>query len=661
MPQRELMLNTLDDIISLSESIDLECKLALGKDGKGCLPGKTFWETYSAFANTNGGTILLGVKETQDHQFEVIGVQDTQKILDELWSSIENKQIISHNLLTEDNVHIASIDGKSVIQIYVPRASRHDKPVHRTNNPMEGTYQRLHSSDVHCSKEIVKRMLAEQLEDSRDDKLLENYTLEDIDRESLRAYRQIYSTRDPSNDRNRYDDTEFLRSIGGWRKDRISGVEGLTIAGLLMFGKLISIQEEFPNYLLDYQERPEAKTEKRWIDRISLDGTWSGNLFDFYTRVIRKLTADLKVPFQLKGDQRQDQTSIHEALREALVNTIVHADYSGRASILVVKRPDMFGFRNPGLMRVSVEQAISGYEHDCRNEKLHQMFHFIGLGERAGSGIPNIFKWWNEHHWRPPYLHEKLEPYDQTLFELRMIDLIPSDVLTEMKTLFGVSLDTLNNTERLILAIALTEQTVTHARLKEISNVHNADLSRTLHKLVLNKMLVSNGYGQGTVYYLPNQTLISPDDVFGSYITTEYGDMISSPDNTTSLGMGVSSGGMGVSSGGYMVNGLEFPIFDSLDRMDTTLQQKLRQLVAPITAQQRYRNKENLKNIVKELCSTRYLTLAVLVSLMNRSEDYIRKDVLNPMVENQELFRAFPQTPNDPRQAYTSTKTNEML
>ena len=36
----------------------------------------------------------------------------------------------------------------------------------------------------------------------------------------------------------------------------------------------------------------------------------------------------------------------------------------------------MFVFRNPGLMRVSIEQAISGYEHDCRNEKLHQMLHF---------------------------------------------------------------------------------------------------------------------------------------------------------------------------------------------------------------------------------------------------------------------------------------------
>jgi len=537
------MITTIKNIQNLSESIELECKLATGRDGKGALPKKTFWETYSAFANTDGGTILLGVRENKDHSFEIEGITDTQKILDELWTSVANSETISCNLLQDENVQILTIDGKSVIEVVVPRASRHDKPVHRTTNPMEGTYQRLHSSDVKCSKETVRRMLSEQLEDSRDDKLLENYTMDDIDVETLRVYRQIYISRDASNERNRYDDVEFLRSIGAWKKDRKSGVEGLTIAGLLMFGKMMSIQEEFPNYMLDYQERAESSSDSRWIDRISLDGTWSGNLFDFYTRVIRKLTLDLKVPFQLQGDQRQDSTPVHDALREALVNTIVHADYSDKASILVIKYQNMFIFRNPGLMRVSVEQAISGYEHDCRNQKLHQIFHFIGLGERAGSGIPNIFKWWEEKHWIRPSLSEKLEPYQQTILELRM----------------------------------------------------------------------------------SNETL------------------------------GLSSGGMGVSSGGYIVDGLSYHIFDSLNSMEDELKESLNAIAKPVIDSKRF-PKQELKIIVKELCAEKYLTLAVLAELLNRTEDYIRKDILNPMVDQEELLRAFPKTPNDPRQAYTSTK-----
>ncbi len=112
---------------------------------------------------------------------------------------------------------------------------------------------------------------------------------------------------------------------------------------------------------------PGIKNGSRWVDRLVPDGSWSGNLFDFYQKVIRKLTADLKIPFVLEGDQRQDDTPVHKALREALVNTLIHSDYTGRISVLVVKRPDMFGFRNPGDMRVSIEDAIAGSTSDCRN------------------------------------------------------------------------------------------------------------------------------------------------------------------------------------------------------------------------------------------------------------------------------------------------------
>lgn len=76
--------------------------------------------------------------------------------------------------------------------------------------------------------------------------------------------------------------------------------------------------------------------------------------------MILKLTSELKVPFELKGGERQDDTPVHQALREALVNTIVHADFTGRASLLAVKRPDMFGFRNPGRMLVPLEVALKG-------------------------------------------------------------------------------------------------------------------------------------------------------------------------------------------------------------------------------------------------------------------------------------------------------------
>ena len=95
--------------------------------------------------------------------------------------------------------------------------------------------------------------------------------------------------------------------------------------------------------------------------------------------------ADLKTPFHLEVVERKQETPVHVALREALVNALVHADYSDRASVLVVKRPDMFGFRNPGTMRIPVEVALKGGEADCRN-RLHQI-SYVGLGEPIRSAF----------------------------------------------------------------------------------------------------------------------------------------------------------------------------------------------------------------------------------------------------------------------------------
>ena len=81
----------------------------------------------------------------------------------------------------------------------------------------------------------------------------------------------------------------------------------------------------------------------------------------------------------------------------------------------------MFGFRNPGDMRVSIEEAIIGGTSDSRNRLLQDMFQYIGLGENAGSGLPKIFDGWNSQHWRKPLLKEKKYPSEQTLLELHTL------------------------------------------------------------------------------------------------------------------------------------------------------------------------------------------------------------------------------------------------
>ncbi|MEH2118933.1 RNA-binding domain-containing protein [Nostoc sp.] len=540
------------DIEELAEGCDVEAKRASGRDGQGELP-KSFFESYSAMANTYGGVIFLGIEEKPKGKFSLTGIAVPDRVLKTLWDGLNNRQQISINLLTDKMVEVIAVQDKQVIRIAVPRAKRSQRPVYVGQNPLTGSYRRNYEGDYLCDEETVKRMLAEQVEEVRDARLLENYGFDDIDPNTLKAYRNQFKATKPDHPWLDQDDKEFLQSIGGWLRDRQTGKEGLTVAGLLMFGKLPSILEGVPHYVVDYQERPEPRTEARWVDRVTTDGTWSGNLYDFYRRVIQKLFSDLKVPFKLKGAKRVDDTPVHEALREALINTLIHADYTGRVPIQIIKLPDMFLFRNPGVMRLPLEDALQGGTSDCRNRKLQKMFQLIGFSDQAGSGIPKIYWNWKREHWRSPDLLDKVEP-DQTILRMLMVNVLPEETLKELDERFGSSFRELSHDQQLALATVAIEGKVTHTRLKSMTTTHPHDLTKALCALVKDGLLGSAGATRGTFYFflgeasdaevdlvaqsyrLVEQT--SPDDFFSELIA----------DETTSDDLPSSSDDLGLSS-----------------------------------------------------------------------------------------------------------------
>ncbi|MFO7832232.1 MAG: putative DNA binding domain-containing protein [Desulfuromonadaceae bacterium] len=684
---------TTEWLSGLTESVELECKLAGGRDGKGALP-KDFWETYSAFANTRGGVVLFGIKEKPKGNFSIVGVQQPEKVIADLFNTLNNPNKVSVNLLHDSDVEVLDIGGRAVIQINIPQATRKQKPIFLGSTPFHrNTYRRLHEGDRACDDETVKRMLAEQIENDRDSKIMAGFGWDDIDKQSLSVYRQMLKDAKPGHPFLDHDDFGLLKKLRGWRRERESGDEGLTLAGLLMFGTWDAIQEAAPHYFVDYQERPEAKTELRWVDRLVPDGTWSGNLFDFYRIVYRKLTNPdtLKVPFRLKAGQRRDDTPIHEAIREALVNTLVHADFSGRVSVLVVKRPDMLGFRNPGDMRIPLDRAVQGGESDCRNRIMHQMFLMIGLGERAGSGIPKIYSGWNWRHWRRPALYEIDEP-PQTLLELRMLELMPEEIQQQLEERFGKSYSTMPRLERLILATAATEQVVSHGRISEITTDHSHDITVALQSLVKNGMLEVNGHGRGAVYHLPGAGIPTPEQVFGVSIGADQslsqdafhgnvdysgdkagysgskiiysGDKGSySGDKSTELGETEPYSGANDSTadqrdqlGRLISPALQAPAIHDLENLTPYFYEKLRDIAKPSASSKRLAP-ETMRSIILQLCNGQYVTRSCLAELLNRTADTLRHQYLSMMVEDKSLTLAFPQTPNDKRQAYITTSS----
>lgn len=626
--------------LEIGEDTSFEAKEATGRDGEGALP-KSFFQTYVAMANSHGGIIVLGVKEKPKGAFHIVGVKKTSVVLKQLWDALHSRHSVSANLLSEQSVSVINLDGNQIIKVQVPRALRSQRPVHIGQNPILGTYRRNHEGDYLCDAETVKRMLAEQVEPNRDSILLRGFTFKDIEESTLAAYRQQLRSTKPDHPFLIQNDRDFLHSIGGWTRCRETGEEGLTLAGLLMFGKLHAIKEALHNYFLDYQERPEAKADGRWIDRITTDGTWSGNLFDYYRLVMKKLPSDLKMPFSLQGSNRVDDTPIHEALREAFINTLIHADYSGRASILVVKRPDLFGFRNPGMMRIEIAEAISGGTSDCRNRNLQQMFRLAGLGEQAGSGIPKIWRNWHQQQWRAPQLLEHLEP-EQTVLTLRMVSLFPPEALDELRHRFGKRLEEFSEIQRLALATVIIEGHVTHARLKCMSVEHPRDLTLALSALVRDGILASGSIARSTYYYFPGE----PPTALQSF---------EEPSHSLSEILNSSS----VPSEGSSVPLTSVPLdLASVPTGKTPVPSEanflaLQTIAQPVRDKKKV-TKDEVRSIILQICRVDFITLRTLAELLGRSSEYLRIKHLSEMVDSGSLAERFPETPSHPHQAYRS-------
>lgn len=100
-----------------------------------------------------------------------------------------------------------------------------------------------------------------------------------------------------------------------------------------------------------------------------------------------------------------------------MANCLINTDYYGVRGVVIKKEPDKLILENPGYIRTGKEQMRKGGESDPRNKALMKMFNLINIGERAGSGVPNIFNVWEDEGWIEPVIEEKFDP-DRTILTL---------------------------------------------------------------------------------------------------------------------------------------------------------------------------------------------------------------------------------------------------
>jgi predicted HTH transcriptional regulator len=577
---------------------------------------RELWKTYSAFANTNTGIIILGVQENKGILI-VEGLTDDkiEKYKKQFWDECNNPNTISRNLLLNKDVKVISFQERNLLAFRIPFANRTERPIYLTRNPFGNTYKRNHEGDYRCTDDEVKRMLADSsAELKRDSLILENYSTSDYDPTSIKQFRQLFISSKPNHPWNVLDDLELFKKIGAYRIDRKTRNEGITLAGLLMFGREDSIkeQEALPDYFPDFRERLSTDEKIRWTDRICPDGTWECNLLQFYLKVWPKLSSTLPKPFRLEKDERVDENPTHIALREAFVNALVHTDYSLSGNIIIELDTEKFVFSNPGTLLVSIQQYYAGGISECRNPALQQMFMLIGRAEKAGSGVEKIMSGWQESHWRRPYLQMESQP-DRVKLTLPMFSVIPDAILDDLNSILE-DVSHLAADELTALSFCLIEGSISNQRLQYALNMHRADITNLLKKLCAEEYLESDNNGRWTIYKIKSKV-----DTLKSKVDTS-----ANPDNQAKI-----------------------------RKVDTSLTKKVDTSTEKVATKL---SREELEQQIMQLCRTHYFKMEEVASQIGKSVDYLKNKVFPMMIREGKLEKRFPFTHNHPEQGY---KTSE--
>ena len=470
--------------INLPEGIDIEYKAA--ENG---LP-KSFWETYSAFANTNGGVIILGYDE-RDKTNPKKGFKNPQPIYDQLLNDANNPSKVSFNLLTDDDILISPIaDSKrSLIIVNIREAPYSVKPVH-IGKDIGKSYIRLGEGDRLVTKQQLKYLLSSSHDDI-DSQILPKFDIDDINLETVERYRSFLILQDK-----KYKDLsteDLLINIGAYKKDRNGdGTYKLTSGGLLFFGKYNSITDRFPHFQLDYFEK-DSNLNSRWIDRVSTgDASFPDlNMFDFLLIVMDKLSSTVKEPFILDENSKTRipfKKDLEESLREALVNSLMHAYYDADFPIKITALPDYYEFKNPGNMRVTIDEFIKGNSSVTRNPTISTLLRKIGFSEKAGSGGQKIFDVAARHNLILPTIQS---PFDSTTIIIWKVD-------------FKHNINKLPEPDKSILEYISEKGSIKRKQIENDLGLAGQEYSyrRALDRLIEQEFIKRVGSGPGTKYIL---------------------------------------------------------------------------------------------------------------------------------------------------------------
>ena len=355
------MTKSITQMIAMPEGKTVEFKQDLSSP-------KNMLKTLVAFANTAGGRLIIGV---EDDSKEVIGVSDPldeeERICNLIADSIKPRLV--------PNVELISFEDKTllVVEVY-PSGSR--PHCLKSEGSADGVYVRLGSTNRKADRELIAELKRSVADTSFDEQALPDRTVDDLDFEAaavcFERHRKLMKN-----------ELESLRLVVKYQGHLVP-----TVGGMLLFGK--DRELNFPDAWIQCG---------RFIGKDKADIFDHIDIHDHLPIAVEKVMEFFKKHAMRGADfselRRKDVWSIPlTILREAVVNAVVHADYSQRgAPIRIAFFDDRIEIENPGILLpgMTVEDMLQGVSK-IRNHVIARVFRELDLIEQWGSGVRRMFK-----------------------------------------------------------------------------------------------------------------------------------------------------------------------------------------------------------------------------------------------------------------------------
>lgn len=379
---------TTVDLLAELNLLD-ECDSIEAKEISGDDTGKSIYETICAFSNEpglGGGIILLGVKREDGQLFplyKVTGLKNPDKLQSDIVSACQSK----FSIPVRPKIRREILGGKAVLRIEIEELQAAQKPLVIKNLGLpRGALRRVGSSDVHCTFEDMAAFIQEGTNKTYDAHLVADSRMEDIDPDVIKNYRRFIAEFRPSSDILTLSDKDLMISTMSLKP--LDEKTRATATGILTFGKVTSLRRFFPQIRADYIRVP----GKEWITDptnrfVSVD--LRAPIISLIDRVIAAIADDLPRRFQIdQSSSRRIEVPIipHKAIREAVVNSLLHRNYKVARPIQIIRYSNRLVIENPGHSLKSQDQ-FDNPGSITRNPHIAAILHETHFAETKGTGM----------------------------------------------------------------------------------------------------------------------------------------------------------------------------------------------------------------------------------------------------------------------------------